>query len=60
MSYAMRVFWSGTMIDAYVIRVKSDNTADHAALKLERTAPKNVNIINLFRVKVFDWSNKPG
>lgn len=45
MSYVMRVFWSGTMIDAYVIRVKSDNTADHAALKLKQTAPKNVNVI---------------
>ena len=33
------------MIDAYVIRVKSDNTAVHAAMKIVQTAPNNVNVI---------------
>ena len=46
------------MIDAYVIRVKDDNTASHAALKILRTAPNNVNVIMFDAVKPKDVAKK--
>jgi len=46
------------MIDAYVIRVKDDNTAVHAAMKIEQTAPSNVNVIMFDAVKPKDAAKK--
>ena len=46
------------MIDAYVIRVKDDNTASHAALKIQQTASKNVNVIMFDAVKPKDVAKK--
>jgi GR25 family glycosyltransferase involved in LPS biosynthesis len=46
------------MIDAYVIRVKDDNTAVHAAMKIEQTAPSNVNVIMFDAVKPKDVAKK--